>query len=278
MPETSQELNIDVSNELILTPFTGASLVNEVLKWLLFQKCQIPYGFNRLKHVVEKRRKNLQEDTGPKKHNFKYENHFRTVSTAYDSLDLIMRGINKEFSAENNTIQEVMLVFGSSTVCPKEVFSIVIPSLAWGHMERNHINGINKHVQNILKNLFHSQTWMDSIDATIPLTNTYVYLKKQILVTSDFTSEPFEFCEPLHISSHIKHSKCVISYVESKRTKCCELNIFDDGTMPTESLVKLQEPESGVEVEKHVVWCKAKEVLKGFKECYENKVSVCELW
>lgn len=150
MPQTEQELSINISDELTLTPLAGASLVNEIIKGLLYQKCQIPFPYVWLKQIVEKRRKLLNDnEAGPKKVNIIHENHYRVVSTAYDQVNLIMRGIEKAF--RDSTVKEVVIVFGSSPTCPKEVFTVALPDLATGHFERNHLGQLNKHLQKVLR-------------------------------------------------------------------------------------------------------------------------------
>ncbi|KAL1501631.1 hypothetical protein ABEB36_006927 [Hypothenemus hampei] len=178
MPETVQDLVIRVTDELILTPFASASLVNEILKGLLYQKSQIPYPYSWLKEAIEKRRKKLSESDAnvSKKLNFTHENHYRTVSKACDFLEVLMKGIAKEFS--ENIIKEIVVMLGTSPNCPKEVVTIQIPHIDQEHIERNHISELNKHLQKVLRHIFLSQTWMDSVNTSLTCTNTYVYLKK----------------------------------------------------------------------------------------------------
>lgn len=152
MAPSSEDLHIPVADELTLTPFAGASLVNEILKGLLYQKCQIPYPYHWLKQVVEKRRQRLNDaETPSRKVNFAHENHFRIVSKAYDHLDMVMRGISKEFCDQNTEIQEVVVTFGPSPACIKEAFTIALPVTMKGHVEHNHIGQLNKNLQKVLR-------------------------------------------------------------------------------------------------------------------------------
>lgn len=148
----TENLHIPVVDELTLTPLAGASLVNEIIKGLLYQKCQIPYPYHWLKRVVEKRRQRLNHTEAPsRKVNFAHENHFRTVSKAYDHLDLVMRGIHKEFCDQNSEVQEVVVMFGPSPACIKEAFTIALPVTLKGHLEHNHTGQLNKNLQKVLR-------------------------------------------------------------------------------------------------------------------------------
>lgn len=143
-------IDIEITN-VVLTPFTCASLVNEILKGLLHQKNQIPYSYNWLKSIVTKKRAQDSngEKTGPA--NFKLVNHFRIVSNAYDTLESLMKAIIKEFSESLETIRKVVIVFGTTPECPKEVISINTTSIMQGHHERNHKEQLVKYQQRILR-------------------------------------------------------------------------------------------------------------------------------
>lgn len=148
--ETCYALNVEIS-DIVLTPFTCASLVNEILKGLLYKKSQIPYPYNWLKNIVNKKRDqvNIGEKTGPT--NFKLENHFRVVSNAYDTLENLMKAITKEFSESVELIKEVVIIFGTTPECPKEIFSINTVPVMKGHNEKNHIVQLNRYQQKILR-------------------------------------------------------------------------------------------------------------------------------
>ncbi|XP_066149086.1 MAD2L1-binding protein [Euwallacea fornicatus] len=281
MPQTQDEFTISISDELTLTPFAGASIVNEILKSLLYQKCQIPFPYNWLEHVVEKRRKRLNESTGEhKKLSLTHESHYRIVSSAYDHLEQVMRGISKEFCEESSgEIKEIVVMFGPGPSCPREVLTINIPKIAQGHVERNHVGQLNKNLRKVLRNVFLSQRWVDSINSTLPCTNTYIYLKKHLKSgCSDSTTDTFQICSPPQILSNIKHSKFHIDYSPTGGSNCCsELLIFEESNSVKHSKERLVLPTNDVSQE-HIIWYRSKGLIKGFKDCFVNKVSVCQLW
>lgn len=148
--EPASVINVEIT-EVVLTPFICASLINEILKGLLYQKNQIPYPYNWLKNIVNKKRGQGHngDETVPK--NFKLVNHFRIVSNAYDTLESLMKGIVTEFSDSVDVIQEVVIVFGTTPECPKEVFTIKTFPVMKGHSEKNHVAQLNKYQSKILR-------------------------------------------------------------------------------------------------------------------------------
>lgn len=143
-------INIDIS-DVILTPVTVSKLVNEIFKHLLYQKNQIPYPYSWLKNIVNRKRGESErnEKSGPT--NFKAANHFRVVSKGFDILESLMKGITNEFSESLEIISEIVIIFGTTPQCPKEVFKIKVMPTVKGHSERNHLSELNKYQQRILR-------------------------------------------------------------------------------------------------------------------------------
>lgn len=130
-------IDISIPSDFVLTPLSCAFLINEILKDLLYQKAQIPYPYSWLKSVVNKKRKS-KDETHHNTHSFTVHKHFQTVSKTYDSLEKIMNNLNEMFSGVGNNIKEIVIVFGVTPLCPNEVLTIKVSSLAKGHVEKNH--------------------------------------------------------------------------------------------------------------------------------------------
>ncbi|KAG5891761.1 hypothetical protein JTB14_012495 [Gonioctena quinquepunctata] len=277
--QATSVVNVNIS-DLILTPLTCASLVNEVLKGLLYQKSQIPYPYSWMKTVLEKKRHESENEQSSRQINFSAANHHRIVSTAYELLESVMQGIIREFRDSVSTIEEVVIIFGTTPHSPKEIFTINVSSLAKGHFERNHISELNKSQPKILRDIFLSQTWLDSIDTSLTCTNTYIYLKKDITNISNecSTQSVFVPIRPLTFSPKVKNVRLnLCSDKQRDQENCCEnLSIFADDS---ENKKEKQQQSSSSEVgQKNIVWYQFKDLIKGFKDCYINKESASELW
>ncbi|XP_018571000.1 MAD2L1-binding protein [Anoplophora glabripennis] len=271
-------INVKISD--VFTPVTCALLINEILQGLLYQKSQIPYPYNWLKSVVDKKRGISTSEGTARKVNFNAANHFRVVSSAYDTLENIMKGIIKEFSERNDFIKEVVFVFGATPVCPKEIYSIKIPSLAKGHLERNHTNPVCKYRQKILRNIFLSQQWLDTVDSSMSCTNTYIFFKTTETCnrssTVDSRNDFFIPSRPVTVPSKAKHTKINLNYEASEKRNCCDnFFVFEDVNHSDANQRRTSENNQAQET---IVWYQSKDLFKGFKDCYINKVSASELW
>lgn len=142
-------INVDIT-ENIFTPFACASVVNEFIKSLVYQKSQIPYPYNWLKNVVNRKRKSAEGEERKKPVNLNIDRHYRIVSTAYDNLEEIMKHIIKEFESSSE-VYEVLILFGTTPQCPKEAYTIKVPSIDRSHLEENHLQDISKNQQKILR-------------------------------------------------------------------------------------------------------------------------------
>lgn len=148
--ENKLEIDVNISN-LILTPLTCATLVNKVIKCLIYEKSQIPYPYEWLKTIVNKKRKALENvDNDSDNTNYQAERHFRTVSNAYDTTENMLKQIHNQFKT-GSVIEEIVLLFGGSEMSPKEAYRIRIPRLDTNHLEANHVSTTNKLSHTILR-------------------------------------------------------------------------------------------------------------------------------
>ena len=143
-------INLTLS-DFILTPGSCALLVNEVMKNLLYHRSQIPYPYAWLKNIINKKRRNLEDDDSKNTSNFTLSRHYQVVSTVYDSTETVMANIIKVFACYGFKLKEVVFVIGVTPLCPKEVFTIKISSMAHDHIERNHAAENSKKQPKVLR-------------------------------------------------------------------------------------------------------------------------------
>lgn len=79
-------LSLKMSNQL--TSISCGHIVVELIKFIAYQRLQIPYTYQWLKQIVNK--KKSREEQGLKE-NIQSERHYRIASTTLDSLDYILK-------------------------------------------------------------------------------------------------------------------------------------------------------------------------------------------
>lgn len=83
---TKKSIKIDLDIGDQLTYISCGHIIVEIIKYIAYQRLQIPYTYQWLKQVVDKRKS--QEDIRESHHS---ERHFFTASTALSNLDFIIK-------------------------------------------------------------------------------------------------------------------------------------------------------------------------------------------
>ncbi|KAK5647700.1 hypothetical protein RI129_002592 [Pyrocoelia pectoralis] len=272
-----KEINVNIIQRVLLTPLTCASIVNEIIKCLLYQKSQIPYPYSWIKNVVTKKRINPSD---AKSTHLQVERHYRTVATAYDSLEKIMDSITTQFKTGGSNIKQILVVFGSTLYTAREMYTINISGLVSGHIEENHLYANGKQQYKILRDIFFSDEWINAMNAPMLPTNMYVVMQKFVSkLEEELTFESIrEYTKP----PLVKNVYVNLSYKDDGNHNCCndllifqDLNIIECPLNSTESNDATNLSEKSTE---QVQWMQSKAFVKGFKECFINGISATELW
>lgn len=265
--EKSLEVTVNISDYL-LTPLSCSSFVNTFFKGLLYQKTQIPYPYAWLKCSITRRRNREEplELRGPDR--FRIENQYRVASKLYDGLEDILNELANEL--RTNTVNEILILFGSTPLTPKEICRIKIPNLALGHFEQVHVKEAIKLQHNALRQIFLSDLWMDSIDSSIPCTNIYFYITKH----SDDESSKFKACNPLNFQNNVKQYTIKLNPDLSKDYSCCRVYDENNEILENEDTTA----NSTEQEEKPLSWYQFDNRLEGYSNLYIEGIGVSDLW
>ncbi|XP_018335702.1 uncharacterized protein LOC108744442 [Agrilus planipennis] len=279
--KNSYFISVNVS-DLILTPLTCAALVNEIIKNLVYQRSQIPYSFNWLESAIKRKRSSLGKKEC-KNINLNIEKYYKVASAAFDTLEDIMKQIKSEFLKCEDLIKEVLILFGSTPLCAKEIFIIKIPFISKGHIEENHLRSMQKQQQKILRSIFLSEDWIKAMESSIPSTNTFVLLKKIKKTEMNNTNDFFTYKENYSLPSRIKHYTVELINDKKVLSNCCShLSIHCDSQVSqskcnTSNTCDDNSVNECIETDL-LEWYQANVVVKGFKDLFVNKISASELW
>lgn len=136
---------------LVLTPGACSSLLNELIKSLLYEKSQIPYTYTWFKNIVCKKRKSLENGSGTTGNEYTAKKYYNVISKAYDALEEIMENLSKELKNKSNHIEEVLIIFGVTPLNPKQTISIKLVNIMHDHIDVNHVQSNFRKQQNILR-------------------------------------------------------------------------------------------------------------------------------
>lgn len=124
------------------------------------------------------------------------------------------------------------------------------------------------------RDLFLSPDWLKAMESNFPTTNMYVMLKKR-QENCQKDDCLFTLISDYSIPSH---SNCVtinLDYKNEPSHVCCSnLAVFNDSLNGSHKNPQI----SNKSIDSNEYWYQAKHYLKGFKDCYINKVSATELF
>lgn len=123
-----------------------------------------------------------------------------------------------------------------------------------------------------------AQEWLTAMQNPLPLTNTYVLMKKRLRSKSDDEESRggiFTPSENFSLPSRARNTVIVLEYDDSKNLNCCSnIKVFEDSQSEADGRAE----ENGVGENVNNCWQESKLVLKGFKDCIVNNKSATELW
>lgn len=97
-------IDLNISDQL--TSISCGHVVVELIKFIAYQRLQIPYKYQWLKQVVNKKKECLE-----KKDSLHSERHFRVASTALENLDFILK-VRSSYSC----LHEIICTFSSTKI------------------------------------------------------------------------------------------------------------------------------------------------------------------
>ncbi|XP_028166155.1 uncharacterized protein LOC135080634 [Ostrinia nubilalis] len=281
--QKSIAINLDIGDQL--TSISCGHVVVELIKFIAYQRLQIPYTYQWLKQIVTKKKMCEDEE---KKDSFQSERHFRIASTALDNLDFILKSLLAEIGGPS-TPEEVCIALGATPVTCKEVYRLILPSAVHKpQCHSPHIANDQKIQRNVFRTLVTSETLSQVFFSSLPPTNMYVFIKKKNVSNQDEVVNPDNFV--LTSGCRIpRNSRIVTLDFRSPNTEnisCCnDFHVFGDAISNNLENLQIQENVDDYEEEFNEIestdslkWYQSSYVMKGFKDCTVNGSSVTNSW
>lgn len=118
---------------------------------------------------------------------------------------------------------------------------------------------------------------MDNMDNSLACTNMYVFMKKCVYENVEKNTNEddiFKVVTPLNVPNSVKHVAINLLSINNVESNCCDnLSIFSD---TTDGKVNFDQAINNQHTQ--FVWYQSKDLFKGFKDCYINKIAASELW
>ncbi|XP_046401489.1 MAD2L1-binding protein-like [Ischnura elegans] len=186
------EALVDIKFEENLTWVACSKIVIEIIKYLAYQKQQIPYPFEQLKLLVNKKKTDVGGGVNTTNKSLSSARYHSKAAEAVETLESIFQNIEAEFMISSqggcNGVEEVVVLFGPTPVTPKDVFRIQIPEIRRDFDFETPKPPSRKMMVHLLRCLLESESLHSIVSQPVNTTNTFIFFKRKsnpVLGTSD---------------------------------------------------------------------------------------------
>ncbi|XP_051173086.1 MAD2L1-binding protein-like [Leptopilina boulardi] len=243
--------NMSVELDEPLTSDGCLKLIMEFLKYILYNKQQIPFSYDSLAQVQAKSKPT--------------DRNFMNIGNFLDCLCDVSNHLNSQFYTDRCIVKEIIIIIGATIFSPKFCISMELPENILNsklHSEYHHSS--RKPLLNLMRSIVDCDAFQEALNLPIGPTNTFVLVRKSDAnqLSTFFIPKP-QYSFPLQSSSfHIRldHSKdfqinCRCSsaikvFHDSRKEFLLDLNLFDKSNSCESTRYQ---------------WYQARKVIKGFK-------------
>ncbi|XP_068981461.1 MAD2L1-binding protein [Bombus flavifrons] len=247
-------MNINVMLDEHLTSHSCVKLVIELLKYILYQKQQIPFTYDSLSKLQMKSTDRNSSD----------------IKTLLNSLRSTSEQLNSQFHLKGCKIKEIAILIGATIISPRLHIRIEFPSdilSSQEHLECKHAS--RKPLLSLMRSMLECPAFQDALTLPLHPTNTFVLIQKS---DSNSVSE-FFLPKPLYVPSKQNSNYFVIKLQHKDQVKidCNCINVVKVYNEVSESNTNIDKDteflnNSNVSITHGPYqWYQSKEVIKGFK-------------
>ncbi|XP_076656652.1 MAD2L1-binding protein [Halictus rubicundus] len=249
-------MDINVKLDEPLTTDACVKLVIELLKYILYQKQQIPFTYDSLTQLQTKMKPRDRNSSSIK----------ALMKSVKDTSDQLI----SQFYLNNCKIKEIAIIIGATIISPKLHIRVELPSEVLNsqeHYECKHSS--RKPLLTLMRSMLECSEFQDAISSPISLTNTFVLVRKsdRNLISEFFLLKP-QYTAP------VKNSKCFIFKLHYNNHVNMDCNCFHIVKIYNELSESETNKDKNIEFSNNTnennenssyQWYQSRELIKGFK-------------
>ncbi|XP_034942551.1 MAD2L1-binding protein [Chelonus insularis] len=251
----NKNTSIDIKLNEPLTSDSCSKIIVELIKYILYQKQQIPFAFDTL----------VQLGKGKPA-----DRNFSSTKTLQNSLNNLTHQLSSQLHLAGCNVKEVVVIIGATTISPKFCLKVELPSQILSsekHIEYQH--SYRKPLLTLMKSLIECSDFQQAIATPLSVTNTFVLVKKS---DSNPKSEFFLPKPQYYLPVQISCFSIKLFYNEDDFNSDCTcsniVKVYNDNQLDKTSQTTINIDNSNVtcmETNVPYIWYQSKEVVKGFK-------------
>ncbi|XP_059489200.1 uncharacterized protein LOC132204595 [Neocloeon triangulifer] len=248
----------------VLSNVTCSELIIELIKYILFMKEQIPYQYNQLKYVVDRKKKwDIEKGKGgpaakvARPSAILAEKHYRKACCAIESLEKTFESIRQDVQ----TADSFAIVIGATVATPQELYIVELPAMVQVPQGSPPSRIC---LTRLLREMIASEGMQKLIGKPFHPTNTFLLLHKT------GSSENSCFDPKPNFTLPKRTQRVVMKFNQPP-------SIEDPNNFKVFSDMGVESMECDVEKGKGI-WYQAKSLVAGFKDCWIGDECATEVW
>ncbi|XP_018373104.1 PREDICTED: MAD2L1-binding protein isoform X1 [Trachymyrmex cornetzi] len=245
------EMEIDVMLDEPWTSDSCTKVVMELIKYILYQKQQIPLTYEALERFQNTTDRNAVS--------------FKALSSTLKNVE---DHLSSQFFLKGCDIKEVALILGATILSPKFYIGIDLPSYVLNskqHKEYQHSS--RKPLLKLMRSMFECDEFQKAMNAPLNMTNMFIMLKKSDSNSvSDFFLPKPQYVPSVQTAGCFKIKLCQSDQVEIRCNCRTLIKVYHDSCMTyLENEDDVQYTQYNNSTQSSYQWYQSKQVIKGFK-------------
>ncbi|XP_011647291.1 MAD2L1-binding protein isoform X2 [Pogonomyrmex barbatus] len=247
-------MEIDVMLDEPLTSDSCTKVVMELIKYILYQKQQIPFTYEAL----------FQYQTSVKATD-RNAVSFKTLSS---TLKSVSDHLSSQFFLKGCDIKEVAILLGATILSPKLYIGIELPSYVLNSKQhKEHQHSSRKPLLKLMRSMLECDEFQEAMNIPLNMTNMFVMLRKSDSNSvSDFFLPKPQYVPPTQTASCFKIKLCQSDKVDIQCNCRTLIKVCHDSCkIYLENEDDVQYTQYNSSTQSSYRWYQSKQIIKGFK-------------
>ncbi|XP_046835980.1 MAD2L1-binding protein-like [Vespa velutina] len=249
------ETDINVILDEHLTSDSCTKLIIEFIKYVLYQKQQIPFTYDSLVHLQARTKKSDRNSS--------------FIKTLLNSLTNVSDHLSSELLLKDCEVKEILIIVGPTIISPKLQITLELPTHILDslcHIECKHSS--QKPLLNLMRSMMECTEFQDAMTLPLGPTNTFLLLQKSHnnSISNFFLPKPHYI--PSIQTSQTFRIKLLYNNQLDIDCNCRNLvKVYRELTNPckNDSTMQCEKQSNEQIVQAPFLWYQSREVIKGFK-------------
>ncbi|KAK0082264.1 hypothetical protein PV325_010764 [Microctonus aethiopoides] len=237
-----------------LTSDSCSKIITELIKYILYQKQQIPFSCDTLLQLKSRIKPN--------------DRNFNSTNNLFTTLDNITDQLTSQLHLTDCDIKEVIVIIGATTISPKFCVKFELPTLILSskiHLEYQH--SYRKPLLHLMRSLIECPEFQEAMTAPLCPTNTFVLVQKSDSnPKSEFFLPKPQYTPPIQTTTCISIKFYHNEDIPMACTCSSIVKVYNDNESNQNNDCNLSDKiDDFTKTKAPYLWYQSRAIVKGFK-------------